>query len=419
MKDEFVEPNPHVRPRRMKERYRDVVRGDSSHILPEEPLGSQVQQGEEVPQVPEGPAEEDAQNEEEEDADNLPDLPSDDEDALMNDEAAMDDFMGQYFHEEMEEDPPPESQRPSRQRAWKQATEHAKTRIFTGARVSRLSAILMLLNLQARYQASNALLDDLLRILNTQILPTENTLPSTWQEAKKLLQSIGMAYELIHACPNDCVLFRGEYADLSHCPQCEESRYRTDMVTDKVPVKALRYFPLIPRLLHMYRCDDLAELQVWHSKHRSDDEVMRLPVDSPCHKFVERRWPAFAQDPRHVRLGLATDGISPHSMVGKGQPYTVWPVVLMNYNIPPWLSMKKGHLMLSMIVPGPKQTKNFDVYLAPLVEELQMLWEGVPCVDGRQTTGGLPRKFNLRAILMWTMHDYPGTPHFYKVEFFC
>lgn len=180
------------------------------------------------------------------------------------------------------------------------------------------------------------------------------------------------------------------------------------MVSKKVPQKAVRYFPLIPRLLHMYRCQDLAELQVWHSHHRSTDGVMRLAVDSPAAKFIEDEWPAFGSDPRNVRLGLATDGISPFALAGKAQPYSVWPVVLMNYNIPPWLSMKKGHLLLSMIVPSPKQPTTLDVYMAPLVEELMELWNGVPAYDNQKFIGGLHRHFDLKAALMWTMHDYPG-----------
>lgn len=135
---------------------------------------------------------------------------------------------------------------------------------------------------------------------------------------------------------------------------------------------------------------------------------MRLPVDSPAHKHVEATWPDFGHDPRHVRLGLASDGVSPHSLGGKGRPTSVWPVVVMNYNLPPWLSMKKGFLLLSLVIPGPNKVKSFDTYLALLVEELQKLWNGVWAYDGRKTTGGNPRVFKLRGINLWTMHDYPG-----------
>jgi hypothetical protein len=80
----------------------------------------------------------------------------------------------------------------------------------------------------------------------------------------------------------------------------------------------------------------------------------------------------------------------------------------MNYNLPPWLSMKKGFLLLSLIIPGPNKVKNMDTYLALLVGELKKLWRGVWAYDGRKTTRGLPCVFQLKGILMWTMHDYPG-----------
>jgi hypothetical protein len=223
-----------------------------------------------------------------------------------------------------------------------------------------------------------------------------------------------MEYEIIHACINDCMLFHGSNAHLTECSTCKEARYDTRMMTGKVPRKSIRWFPIIPRLLHTYRCTEFTELMTWHKKHRSEDGVMRLIVDSLAHKHVESTWLEFERDPRHVRLGLASDGVSPHSLGGKGQPTSVWPVLFMNYNLPPWLSMKKGFLLLSLIIPGPTKVKNLDTYLSLLVNELKQLWDGVWAYDGRKTTGGIPREFRLKAICMWTMHDYPG-----KIKFMC
>jgi hypothetical protein len=135
---------------------------------------------------------------------------------------------------------------------------------------------------------------------------------------------------------------------------------------------------------------------------------MRLLVDSLAHKHVESTWPEFERDLRHVRMGLALDGVSPHSLGRKGRPTSVWPVVVMNYNLPPWLSMKKGFLLLSLIIPRPSKVKNLDTYLALVVDELKTLWDGVWAYDGRKTTRGIPRVFRLKAICMWTMHDYLG-----------
>ena len=284
----------------------------------------------------------------------------------VDEERAMDEMMMNYL---VDDDLPYEREevhhnRRPREKLWDEAKHHAEARIYDGARLSRLSSILEILNLQAKYKASNVTLDNLFRILHELILTEGNSLPSSWKEAKKVLRTIGMEYEIIHACPNDCILYQKEYKNCKECPECDTPRYKENMVSKKVPRKAMRYFPLIPRLLHTYRCFDWAEYQVWHSKHMSDDGVMRMAVDSPSNKFVEAEWPDFQRDPRHVRLGLATDGISPFNLVGKAQPYSIWPVVLMNYNIPPWMSMKKGHLILSMLIPGPKQPTNLNVYMA-------------------------------------------------------
>ena len=53
---------------------------------------------------------------------------------------------------------------------------------------------------------------------------------------------------------------------------------------------------------------------------------------------------------------------------------------------------------------GPKQVKNFDVFMGPLIDELKILWNGVP------NTYDAHRKelFTLKAILLWTMTDFLG-----------
>lgn len=49
---------------------------------------------------------------------------------------------------------------------------------------------------------------------------------------------------------------------------------------------------------------------------------------------------------------------------------------------------------------------NIDVYLAPLIEELQMLWEGVDCLD-KSRKNSINEAFKLHGILMWTVNDFP------------
>ena len=45
--------------------------------------------------------------------------------------------------------------------------------------------------------------------------------------------------------------------------------------------------------------------------------------------------------------------------------------------------------------------------MAPVIRELQILWDGIDVVvDNSRSERS--KCFKLRAILMWTLHDYPG-----------
>ena len=54
------------------------------------------------------------------------------------------------------------------------------------------------------------------------------------------------------------------------------------------------------------------------------------------------------EDQRESALGLSTDGIQ----IFKSRSSTCWPVVLIDYLIPPQLRMKKGFLNHITVIPG-------------------------------------------------------------------
>ena len=142
----------------------------------------------------------------------------------------------------------------------------------------------------------------------------------------------------------------------------------------------------------------------WHSENRSTNGIMQTLVDNLTWKHIETKWPIFERKLCHLRLGLGTDGVNPFGV--HSTKWSNWLVVLWNYNIPPWMSIKKGHLILCLLIPGKRKVKDTSLYLAPLIDELQDLWKGIIVVDN--SGKGHHKVFNLRAILMWTMHDYPG-----------
>jgi hypothetical protein len=58
-------------------------------------------------------------------------------------------------------------------------------------------------------------------------LPDGHLVPDSLYSAKKIIRDLGLDYEKIDACINDCVLYRNEYASLEQCPICMESRWKS------------------------------------------------------------------------------------------------------------------------------------------------------------------------------------------------
>ena len=88
----------------------------------------------------------------------------------------------------------------------------------------------------------------------------------------------------------------------------------------------------------------------FHAKKRSRDDVLRILADGSAYKCIKEKWPIFKEEPRNVILTLATDGVNPFGELRS--TYSVWPVFVINNNLPPWMSIKREHTMLAMIVRG-------------------------------------------------------------------
>ena len=91
-----------------------------------------------------------------------------------------------------------------------------------------LRFVLELLILKAKYGWSDCSFNDLLHLLSW-VLPQPNSVPTNTYQAKKVISPLTMGVEKIHACPNHCILFRGEtFKSLDKCPQCGASRYKNN-----------------------------------------------------------------------------------------------------------------------------------------------------------------------------------------------
>ena len=112
------------------------------------------------------------------------------------------------------------------------------------------------------------------------MLPKGNVLPLSTYEAKKVICPLGLEVEKIYTCKQHCILYCGkDYADLTRCPVCGTPWYkcRKDRGDQEVPSKrngapekVVWYFPIIPRLKHLFANRKEAELLRWHAW--SEDE---------------------------------------------------------------------------------------------------------------------------------------------------
>ena len=62
----------------------------------------------------------------------------------------------------------------------------------------------------------------------------------------------------------------------------------------------------------------------------------------------------FVVGPRNIRLGLASDGFNP--FVHQSATYSMWPVLVIPYNMPPNVCTKESNYMMALLISGPKKS---------------------------------------------------------------
>ena len=89
----------------------------------------------------------------------------------------------------------------------------------------------------------------------------------------------------------------------------------------------------------------------------------------------------FSVESLNVRVKLDGDGFQP--FWNAKTSYKILHVVLIPYNLPSWLCIKKEKFMLSTLILCPNGPQfSTDTYLEPLIEELKELWKvGVETYD--------------------------------------
>ena len=119
----------------------------------------------------------------------------------------------------------------------------------------------------------------------------------------------------------------------------------------------------------------------------------------------------FGGDGRNVMLGVATDGVQPFR---DDDQYSVWPLVVTPYNLPPHLRYRLGVTTVLGIIWGKRSKKvKFDIqpYLDILVDELKYLNEvGWSVLDIHTKS-----KFTCRVRVIQVLSDLRGLEKVFDV----
>ncbi|CAN6692867.1 unnamed protein product [Malus baccata var. baccata] len=233
--------------------------------------------------------------------------------------------------------------------------EEADQDLWPGCKeLKKLEAVARLYQIKCLERMSDEIFTTLLELIK-KMLPDGDCLPESCYKAKKLINDLGLTYVKIDACPNNCMIYWKDTAELTW----------------------------------LYMSKHTAEHMRWHVTECPKDGFMRHPSDSPAWKHLDNLYP--------------DDGFNPFGKMR--QDYSTWPVVLSIYNLPPWMCMKQPNLLLSLLIPGPRSSgKEIDVYMRPLIDELNELWEvGTHTYDvySNQT-------FKMKAAVLWTISDFPA-----------
>jgi hypothetical protein len=249
-------------------------------------------------------------------------------------------------------------------------TLHEHMTVSVLAFVTRLTAI------KSKFAFSKKCYNDLLSLIND-VLPNNHKMPKDMYHSKTLFSSLGIEYEKIDVCNDNCMLFYKEHKNETKYFKCGKSRFvkivneDDEKVMTKVAHKQLCYMPLTPWMKWLFLSKKTARHMRWHKEGvRENDQVMVHPSDSEAWKALDNFGADFARDARNVRIRLVTDGFSSYNM--SAASYSYCPVLTIPYNIPPSLCMKYEYMFLCLIIHCPDHPgTRLNVMLKSLIEELK------------------------------------------------
>ncbi|CAE6431615.1 unnamed protein product, partial [Rhizoctonia solani] len=238
----------------------------------------------------------------------------------------------------------------------------------------------------------------------------ELQLPSEFVAWRRLRILSGLETRAYDCCVHSCCCFLGKYKDLTSCPFCKEARFKSN----GQPRRVFRYTPLIPQLRGRFQDPEISKklgYRVLAEQQYQPGKILDV-FDAEYYRLLRRTLldPEtgyhFFDNQQDLALGIATDGFTLFKRRRRGLS-TAWPIIIINYNLHPRIRNRLENVICVGVIPGPKQCKDLNSFLVPLLDELLELESGVDC----PTPPTLDREgsnFVFRAFVIIIFGDMPA-----------
>lgn len=216
--------------------------------------------------------------------------------------------------------------------------------------------------------------------------------------------------EAYDCCINSCCAYTGDNEPFQECPHCKEPRFNESGRARQ----QFRYLPLAPRLQSLFLNKKLATFMDYRNDYNLESSDVSDVFDGEHYRtLLSRRvvidnvpqGHSFFSERRDVALGFMTDGFQIFKKP-RGGSATCWPMIAINFNLPPEMRIHLPHILPLGIIPGPKAPTDFDSFEYPFVAECKRLAAGVQTLDAR-----LDEVFSLHVYPISCHGDMPAIKH--------
>ena len=207
---------------------------------------------------------------------------------------------------------------------------------------------------------------------------------SLYSIIRRLAVLSGLEPLYFDCCPNACIAYTGDYADLNQCPLCDQTRFREGV--DRKPRRQFCYIPLIPRLQNLFANPKTIKEILYRFNYQAIPNVISDVFDGEHYQKLRRtrvtvdgkKLPhKYFSGKNDIAFSVCLDGYLLYKR-RRGGPSTT-PIMIQIYNFPPEIrTLIARELCLGVIPGGPKRP---DTDLYPFENECAELAIGVKTFD--------------------------------------